>query len=225
MKSNITGIVNTLRTKEKEVRLILIIFFTVGVAGFALPVTSNFFTHLTPVALLLSISALAVFHITDRYKKSLVIFSLIFISGFLIEAVGVRSGMIFGTYSYGTGLGLKMLDTPVLIGINWLLLVYCTSIIVNSFPVNDIFKIISASLLMVVYDVLLEQTAPILDMWEFEGGYAPVRNYLSWFTISMIFLLSLRLTGIKFENRMAPFIFLLQLAFFAALLLIFKLLQ
>ena len=225
MKSNITGIVNTLRTKEKKVRLILIIFFTVGVVGFALPVTSNFFTHLTPFALLLSISALAVFHRTDRYKKSLIIFSVIFISGFLIETVGVRSGMIFGTYSYGKGLGLKLLDTPLMIGINWLLLVYCTSIIVNSFPVHDIFKIISASLLMVVYDVLLEQTAPILDMWEFEGGYAPVQNYLSWSIISVIFLLFLRLTGIKFENRMAPFIFVLQLAFFAALLLIFILLQ
>ena len=225
MKNNITGIVNIIRTKEKKVRLILIIFFTVGVAGFALPATSNFFTHLTPFALLLSISALAVFHRTDRYKKSLIIFSIIFISGFLIEAVGVRSGMIFGTYSYGTGLGLKLLDTPLMIGINWLLLVYCTSIIVNSFPVHDIFKIISASLLMVVYDVLLEQTAPILDMWEFEGGYAPVQNYLSWFIISVIFLLFLRLTGIKFENRMAQFIFVLQLVFFAALLLIFKLLQ
>jgi len=225
MKNNITGIVNIIRTKEKKVRLILIIFFTVGVAGFALPATSNFFTHLTPFALLLSISTLAVFHRTDRYKKSLIIFSVIFISGFLIEAVGVRSGMIFGAYSYGTGLGLKLLDTPLMIGINWLLLVYCTSIIVNSFPVNDIFRIISASLLMVVYDVLLEQTAPILDMWEFEGGYAPVQNYLSWFIISVIFLVFLRLTGSKFENRMAPFIFVLQLVFFAALLLIFKILQ
>lgn len=225
MKNNITGIVNIIRTKEKKVRLILIIFFTVGVVGFALPVTSNFFTHLTPFAMLLSISALAVFHRTDRYKKSLIIFSVIFISGFLIEAVGVRSGMIFGNYSYGTGLGLKLLDTPLMIGINWLLLVYCTSVIVNSFPVNDVFKIISASLLMVVYDVLLEQTAPILDMWEFEGGYAPVQNYLSWFIISVTFLVFLKLTGIKIDNRMAPFIFVLQLAFFAALLLIFKLLQ
>lgn len=225
MESNIQGIVNKLRTEEKKVRLILIIFFTVGVAGFAHPVTSNFFTHLTPFALLLSISALAVFHRTDSYKKSLTIFLLIFISGFFTEAVGVRSGMIFGAYSYGGGLGLKLLDTPLLIGINWLFLVYCTSIIVSPLPVNYIFKIITASLLMVVYDVFLEQTAPILDMWEFEGGYAPVKNYLSWFIISMIFLLFLRLTGIRFENRIAPFIFVLQLAFFAALLIIFKLLQ
>jgi len=225
MKSNITGIINKLRTEEKKARLILIIFFTVGVAGFAHPVTSNFFTHLTPFALLLSISALAVFHKTDKYKKSLLIFSVIFISGFLTEAVGVRSGMIFGSYSYGEGLGLKLFETPLMIGINWLFLVYCTSIIVDQLPVNYIFKIISAALLMIVYDVLLEQTAPLLDMWEFEGGYAPVKNYLSWFIISMIFHLFLRLTGIRFGNRIAPFIFVLQLVFFAALLIIFKLLQ
>jgi putative membrane protein len=225
MKTNITGILNKLRTEEKKIRMILIIFFTVGIAGFALPVTSNFFTHLTPFALLLSISALAVFHKTDRYKKSLLIFSLISIAGFLTEAVGVRSGMIFGAYSYGAGLGLKLLDTPLMIGINWLFLVYCTSIIVNPLPVTYIFKIIPAALLMIVYDVLLEQTAPILDMWEFAGGSAPFKNYISWFIISMIFLLFLRLTGIRFENRIAPFIFVLQLVFFAALLIIFKLLQ
>lgn len=224
MKNNTSGIVNKLRTEEKTVRLLLIIFFTVGVAGFALPITSNFFTHLTPFALLLSISALSVFHRTERYKKSLIIFSIIFLSGFLIEVVGVNSGIVFGNYSYGGGLGIQLLDTPLMIGINWLFLVYCTSIIVNSFPLNNFFKIISASLLMVLYDVLLEQIAPILDMWEFEGGYAPVRNYLSWFIISLIFNFFLRLTGIRYENRLAPFIFILQLAFFAALLLIFKLL-
>lgn len=225
MKSNITGIVNTLRTKEKKVRLILIIFFTVGVLGFALPVTSNFFTHLTPFALLLSISALAVFHRTEQQKEFLIFFSLIFITGFLIEVAGVRSGLIFGNYVYGEGLGFKLLDTPVIIGINWLFLVYCTGLIVSSMPGKVILRIISASLLMLIYDVVLEQIAPILDMWEFQGGSAPVLNYISWFIVSMIFHIVLRLTGIKFENRLAAFIFVLQLAFFAALLLIFKVLQ
>lgn len=225
MKSNITGIVNTLRTKEKRVRLILIIFFTVGVLGFALPVTSNFFTHLTPFALLLSISSLAVFHRTEQQKEFLIFFSLIFITGFLIEVAGVRSGLIFGNYVYGEGLGFKLLDTPAIIGINWLFLVYCTGLIVISMPGNVILRIISASLLMLIYDVVLEQIAPILDMWEFQGGSAPVLNYISWFIVSMIFHIVLRLTGIKFENRLAAFIFVLQLAFFAALLLIFKVLQ
>ena len=225
MKSDKTGIVNALRTKEKKIRLLLIIFFTVGVAGFAIPVTSNFFTHLTPFALLLSISALAVFHRTDRFKRSLIVFSLIFIAGFLTEVVGVSSGMVFGSYSYGRGLGPRLFDTPVMIGLNWLLLVYCTSIIVNSFLRNGIIRIISATLMMVLYDVLLEHAAPILDMWEFEDGLAPFRNYVSWFILSMILILFLKFTGIKFENRLAPFVFVLQIFFFAALLIIFKLFQ
>ena len=220
-----TSITGRLVNEEKKVKIFLIIFFMVGITGFALPVTSNFFTHLTPVALLLSVAALIIFHKPAITLKTTVIFLFIFVFSFLIEAVGVKGGMIFGAYCYGGGLGLKLLDTPLMIGINWLFLVYCTSIIVNPLPVNYIFKIILAALLMIIYDVLLEQTAPMLDMWEFEGGYAPVKNYLSWFIISMIFQLFLRLTGIRFENRIAPFIFVLQLVFFTALLIIFKLLQ
>jgi putative membrane protein len=112
-----------------------------------------------------------------------------------------------------------------MIGINWLLLVYCTSIIVNSFRISSTVKILSASVLMVIYDLVLEQIAPQLEMWEFEGGTAPVRNYVFWLIIAVFFQLILKLSGIKSENRLAAFVFSLQLAFFLALFIIFKVLK
>jgi len=220
MKKINFSLADRLRKKEKKIRVYLIIFFIVGIAGFSLPITSNFFTHLTPFALLLCVIALVIFHETENHKKSLLIFILIYIAGFLVEVAGVTSGFIFGNYNYGRGLGIKLFDTPLIIGINWIFLVYCTGIIVSSFPVNNTLKILSASLLMVFYDLVLEQIAPALDMWEFEGGYAPVQNYISWLLISLIFHLSVRSSGIKSENRMAGFVFILQLAFFVSLFII-----
>jgi putative membrane protein len=223
MKKTNTGIANTLRSEEKKVKIFLIIFFMVGVTGFALPITSNFFTHLTPVALLLSFGVLIIFHRPVFTVKTALIFLLIFALSFLIEAAGVRSGLIFGSYSYGRGLGIKLIDTPLMIGINWLLLVYCTSIIASQFPISSIMKILSASVLMVIYDLVLEQIAPQIEMWEFDGRTAPVRNYVFWLLIAVFFQLILKLSGIKSENRLAAFVFFLQFAFFLALLIIFKL--
>ena len=210
--------------EEKKVRIFLVIFFIVGVIGFTVPLTRNIFIRLTTVALLLSFFVLALFNETDQFKYSLLFFAFIFVFSFLIEMTGVNTGFPFGNYTYGKGLGIKLLDTPLMIGINWLLLVYCTSIIVNTFTAGATLKILFASLLMVIYDIVLEQTAPLLDMWQFNGGIVPLRNYLSWFIVALIFHLIIKLAGIRFNNRIAAFIFFLHLAFFVAIILILKVL-
>ncbi|MFN2335752.1 MAG: carotenoid biosynthesis protein, partial [Bacteroidales bacterium] len=51
------------------------------------------------------------------------------VTSFLIEAVGVNTGRIFGTYTYGKALGPALWNTPVIIGLNWFLLIYCTNVI------------------------------------------------------------------------------------------------
>jgi putative membrane protein len=37
-----------------------------------------------------------------------------------------------------------------------------------------------AALLVTGIDVLIEQVAPKLDFWQFEGGLPDLQNYLSW---------------------------------------------
>lgn len=222
MKNNLIRIIDSIIREESKVKLFLIIFFTVGITGFTIPVTSNFFNHLTPLALLLCVIALVLFHKTVRGKNIMIPFLLIFITGFIVEVAGVKSGYIFGPYSYGKGLGIKLFETPLLIGLNWLFLVYCTVIITEALKINNILKLITASLLMVFYDLTLEQMAPPLDMWSFEGGAAPVRNYISWFVLSLLFHVLIRVFGIKWENRLATFVFFLQLGFFMILLFVYK---
>jgi putative membrane protein len=38
--------------------------------------------------------------------------------------LGVHTGILFGNYKYGNALGLKLNDVPILIGINWFIVVY-----------------------------------------------------------------------------------------------------
>lgn len=82
---------------------------------------------------------------------------------------------IFGTYNYGNALGIKILETPILIGFNWLFLTYCFSFW-DHLGLKSIFVIILAPLLMVLYDLALEHVAPALNMWSWEQNTIPITN-------------------------------------------------
>lgn len=209
--------------KLEKVKGFIIILYTVGIIGSVIPLTRDFFIVLTPVVLLLSFAMLLNFHTPVLDAKTSIVFAIIFLTSYLVEVLGVRTGQIFGTYSYGRGLGLKLFNTPLLIGLNWVMLVYCTAAIFEKITVGIIGRITGASLLMVLYDLVMEQVAPWMDMWTFNGGFAPLRNYISWFILALIFHSILRLAGIRLTNRLAPFIFYCQGAFFIILFIFFKL--
>ncbi len=209
--------------REKGIRIFFVIFYVVGLLGIAIPLTRNIFMSLTPLALLLSVTAIILFHQGRLQGREIALFLSIYLTGFFIEAIGVKTGTIFGNYSYGAGLGTKLLDTPLLIGINWVLLVYCTSVITENIAVHVILKIISSSLIMILYDVILELIAPKMDMWSFEGNIVPLRNYIVWFVLALLFHSLLKLTGIRIVNKMAFFILFIQAVFFILLIIFFKL--
>ncbi len=94
-----------------EVQKFLMIFYIVGTLGFLIPITRDVFVKITPLALLLNTYLLAVYH-NDYSKKAFIAFILIYLIGFLIEAVGVETGQVFGSYQYGRGLGPKVFQTP-----------------------------------------------------------------------------------------------------------------
>jgi len=219
-KSNIRELING---KAGLAKIILIVFYCVGIFGLAYGATREFFITLTPVALLLSLLVMIIYHQQGDLAKEIILFIIIFTAGFLAEASGVNTGRVFGSYSYGEGLGFKVFDTPLMIGINWVLLVWCTAVITDRFKIPVILKIIVSSVTMVLYDVLMEQVAPAMDMWKFDDGAAPLRNYTSWFLLAVIFHSLVRLAGIKPVNTIAPFVLYIQACFFVILLIIFKL--
>ena len=219
VKSNIRELIDG---KVGLVKILVIVFYCVGIFGMAFGPTRECFITLTPLALLLSLLVMVLYHQPDDLIKELILFVSIFTAGFLIEAAGVNTGRVFGSYTYGKGLGIKLLDTPLLIGINWVFLVWCTAVITERFKIHAIFRIIISSVIMVLYDVLLEQVAPLMDMWRFDGGTPPLRNYTSWFLLAVIFHSLVSLAGIKPVNRIAPFVLYIQAGFFLILLIIFK---
>jgi len=208
-------------SRIKEVKLFFIIFYVVGIAGLVWPFSFPLFVNLIPFALLLSFTGLAIFHPDKTIKKPMYIFAAVFIVGFIIEAIGVKTGLIFGDYTYGNSLGPKLFATPVIIGLNWLFLVYTTASVFEktNFPAG--FKVVFASAMMLLYDVVLEQLAPFLDLWHWDGGRVPFKNYLVWFVIALVFHAVFKVAHVKTTNKLSALLWLCQFMFFLILYFIF----
>lgn len=200
------------------VKIFLIIFYMVGYAGLTIPQTSNLFIDLVPFSLLLSFTILLLFHAEIWDVKTIIVFLIIFIVGFFIEVAGVNTGVIFGQYKYGETLGLQVFNTPLIIGMNWLLLTYSSASVIRLLNVGNFLKIFLPSIFMLSYDLVLEQVAPDLGMWSWENEVIPLQNYFAWFVISLFFQFLFYRFKVNTTNKIAPFIFLIQFLFFLSLL-------
>lgn len=201
----------------QAIRLFLILFYLIGAAGLLIPFSTGIFIQLTPIALLLSFGLLMLHHQNGFPLKTMLVFLFIFITGIVVEIIGVRTGIIFGNYAYASGLGIKIFETPLLIGMNWLLLVYTTATIVQNVKFSKILQITAGASMMLVYDLILEQVAPKMHMWSWLNDSVPYANYIAWWLIAAAFHTLIVYSGIKIKNPLSIVVLVVQFLFFVLL--------
>ena len=211
--------------KTLALRVFFPVFYLVGAVGLMYSRTFELFCRMIPLALLISAVAVIFFHPGRNQRKDLLVFTVIFISGFLAELAGVNTKAVFGNYHYGSSLGPQVFYTPLLIGLNWALLIYLTSSVTALLRLPALLSILVASFLMIIYDFVLEQVAPLLDMWHWADDRIPLQNYFVWFVLSVVFHTLLKFSKIKTPRQPAVLIFICQFLFFMVLFLYFKVLD
>lgn len=198
---------------KKNIPLFIIcVFHIVGFVGFI--INPVYFKSLSPVNLVLS-AGLIILMSNQTKWQFYGSFILVAAIGFFVEVLGVKTEFIFGSYFYGNSLGYKLFSVPLLIGINWSILLYCTaqlSKFKNSF-VNALF----GSFLMVILDFFIEQNAAKFDFWYWKNSIIPFQNYVAWFLISFLLNLLVQKYLAQKPNFTAKAFYFVQLIFFAAL--------
>ncbi len=196
---------------------ILVVVYIVGIIGIAYNVDERF-VLLTPINLLLSLG-LAFWTHPGQYSPLWKLAAICFFTGILVEIAGVQTGLIFGDYQYGRVLGPKIWGTPLMIGVNWAMLVYCAGSVVNRLipDLNIWIKAALGAMLMTLLDVLIEPVAMELDFWNWENNIIPLQNYIAWFFVALPLLVAyFKLLG-KTSNKVAILLFILQFLFFGIL--------
>jgi putative membrane protein len=205
------------KISKKQAIVTLFLFHFSGIIAILYSPFQDLFLSLTPLNLLVSFILLMYFH-GSFSKAQLFVFASITILGFGVEAVGVATGKIFGIYEYGTVLGWKMFETPLMIGINWILLTYSFVFSWARIIENKIVLAFVSAISMVVLDFIIEPVAILYNLWNWENSEIPIQNYAAWGIIAFIFSLALTFVKKSNKNDFAPYLIGAQIIFFSALL-------
>jgi putative membrane protein len=174
----------------------------------------EWFVPKTPLNLSLIFALLVWIFPLDTLKTTIA--SLVFFaSGMLVEYLGVNFGLLFGSYEYGTNLGTKIAGVPLTIGINWTILVLITGEISNNIKIPKWAKAVVGAAFMVILDFFIEPVAPQFDFWIFDGGVAPLSNYMAWYAIALILHGIFQMMNIKGNFKFSLHLYICQILFFA----------
>lgn len=150
-------------------------------------------------------------------KNLFKLFIPVFLLGYFIEVVGVKTGYPFGSYMYGNALGVKLFEVPLIIGINWFMLVIGAGYMVKSLSKAFWIRIVLAASIMVLVDYPIEHMAATLDYWYWENDTIPARNFIGWFVIALIMQWLFNRIMIGSENKIAPWYIIVVTVFFIVL--------
>mgnify|MGYP005837480709 CR=1 FL=1 len=204
--------------------LIALLFHISGAIGLH-SCAREWFISMTPATLTL-MGVLLV--LTDHGKPAnlLKTFLVSYAIGYSAEYLGVNTGLLFGDYSYGKALGIKILNVPIMIGLLWFMTILSVGNLVKylmthlKFPVfikglGLLFKVNVAASLTVLFDFILEPAAIKLGYWNWEQSEIPLYNYVCWYLVSaVIFSFFFRWQADSTPNRLAIALVFIQLFFF-----------
>ena len=220
-------------SKQQIATSIAVLFHCIGLAGI-LFYDAALFASLTPMNLLLSASLL-VYTQKEKNNHFLLFASICFVVGYGVEYLGVNYQLLFGDYRYLSAMGFQWNNVPVVIGVNWFIMMYCCGISIQHFlnfmwnklkdenqprrrNVGFFAVIIDGALLATFFDWLMEPVAVKLGYWQWLGdGSIPVFNYVCWFVISALLMFLFRILSFSKQNQFAVNLLLIQFMFFLVL--------
>ena len=219
-------------SKYQTATAIAVLFHAIGLLGI-LFFNRQFFVQATALNLLLMFVLLVW---TQKEKNG---FFLLFVAaaialGLAAEIIGVNTGALFGDYSYGNLLGPKFMKVPLIIGINWFVIIYCCGISIHTLLMKAISRIsfetktkpmalkaisviVDGASIAVFFDWIMEPVAVKLGYWKWHDGTVPFYNYVCWLMVSNIILAIFHFSRFNKQNKFAVNLLLIQMMFFLLL--------
>lgn len=197
--------------------IFIIVFHIVGLLGFIFPQYQDFFLSFVPFHLLL-MAAILVANQKEFNRAFFLGMLTVMIGGFMVEVVGVATGSIFGNYTYGQTLGFKLAEVPLIIGVNWFVLVFSIGAVLKKyFKHQRNLKSLLGAFILVLIDVLIEPVAVKYDYWSWVDSFVPLQNYVAWYIVSFILMRIYFELEFRKTNKVAATLLICQIVFFVAL--------
>lgn len=157
-----------------------------------------------------------------RTRRDTMMLVIVALMGFVVEAIGVRSGIPFGRYAYTGALQPQLFGVPVVMGFAWMALVAFACDFASRLHLPLWPAAAFAALLTTATDLVIDPLATNQFgywVWANEGAYygIPYTNFAGWFITS---LLACSIMGQRQQsNSWAGFVGAAILSFFALIAL------
>ncbi|HUS17338.1 MAG TPA: carotenoid biosynthesis protein [Chloroflexia bacterium] len=128
-------------------------------------------------------------------RRGLAAAAVIAMGAWALEAVGVTTGLPFGSYRYTPALGAWLGPVPLAIPFAWIASVvaaYFTAAWLLGHRASAVVTVALGALLATLLDAVLEPVATrVQDYWQWEAGGAayygvPAANFVTWFVASLL---------------------------------------
>jgi uncharacterized membrane protein len=136
--------------------------------------------------------------------------------GLLAEAVGVRTGFPFGTYSYAGTLGPQLLGVPVVVPLAWTMMAYPCLLLgrrltrrVASPGGRSLLVALTGGTALATWDLFLDPQMVAAGHWSFAHPTPalpgipgiPLTNYAGWLLVSVVMVAALHV-GLRSSDRL-----------------------
>ncbi len=173
-----------LESYVKLISLLLPIFYLVGLISHGIDALLPYMLAMTPYTIFFTLVLVFLPYVVLGSSRLLTWTVVTAVITLLLEIVGVETGLIFGAYTYGETLGLKLIGVPVIIGLNWVMVVLGAVTLMEKVTGVFWYKVLGTATITTLFDFVMEPVAMKLDYWMWDGGTIPLQNYIAWAVIS-----------------------------------------
>lgn len=119
-------------------------------------------------------------------KKSALLIATLTAYTYIIEIIGVSTGLPYGEFEYGVSLGPMLFDVPLALPLFFIPLVfnsYLLSTLLFDFTDRRILRVPTVVLMVILIDMILDPAAVSLGLWSYSQGIyygVPIQNYIGW---------------------------------------------
>ncbi|ADY14497.1 carotenoid biosynthesis protein [Sphaerochaeta globosa] len=202
---------------ERLIFLLLVPFYCIGILLHSIEATLPLMLLFTPYTIAATSILGFAFEIKARNRNLLIWAVVTLLVTLCLEIVGVATSLVFGAYTYGQTLGLKLLGVPLLIGINWTIIIMGIAQVAVRVLEKPLLAAFATAIFTVVFDYVMEPVAIAFDYWTWAEGDIPLQNYIAWFCIAFVFALLFAQHKLTTTNKVPTLIVGIQFVFFTGL--------
>jgi len=152
----------------------------------------------------------------EGWRRTGLFFVTAAVVSYLLEEIGVRTGLVYGPYHYSDQLGFKLGHVPILIPLAWFMMIYPSWVVaraatrgVDTRTAAGIAALaLIAAMVMTAWDTVMDPGMSAAGNWVWERGGSyfgvPLRNYFGWLLTTFLVYMGAGLIWRKTEPPTSP---------------------